>query len=540
MIWKAIEPYPNPNLDTLLPEGEEYLGLVKEILDVLYERGLYTIIDFHQDIAHEICGGDGFPDWALAIDEVHPRPIKSDGINETWFLAYNFNPLVRNTLSSFWKNQLTNMEVGLYNYPVRTHLEKTIGQTVRFFKNMNNGQGHHGILGYQLFNEPHQVSLDRRIFEEEYLADFYTNTLEEIKHYDDKVFVFIEPRVDWNILPELDIASVFLDEIKNKKHVNMLQFIDQMQSLIKNNKDIDVIEITDLLSKQIGNNKSTSISEFGEQLNSILNLSSSITTYLPKDVEFINRFESSGVLSFHYYDPWSLFYSLLNLPDNMHNKQKEWSNIFDQMRESATSRNLVPFLTEFGGNQDWERLKTDLQPDGVYNREQIRAYMNLQFIQIETFLLNSTYWNYDLYNTHEGKDNWNLENFSLLGPNRKPRNLDIVARPYPIQSSAEPDLLFFDLETKHCAVILKGHVVDAPTVIYVPYNMHYAPKFEVWRTGHKLEWNKENQLLSWYPDNNLLLNQLIIVPWQKLDRSILPSKVKALWEKTRYTTIFGE
>ena len=59
--------------------------------------------------------------------------------------------------------------------------------------------------------------------------------------------------------------------------------------------------------------------------------------------------------------------------------------------------------------------------------------MNLQFVQIETFLLNSTYWNYDLYNTREGKDNWNLENFSLLGPNRTPRNLDIAARPYPIR-----------------------------------------------------------------------------------------------------------
>ena len=40
VIWKAIEPFPNPNLDTLLPEGKEYLAMVKEILDVLYERGL--------------------------------------------------------------------------------------------------------------------------------------------------------------------------------------------------------------------------------------------------------------------------------------------------------------------------------------------------------------------------------------------------------------------------------------------------------------------------------------------------------------------
>ena len=150
------------------------------------------------------------------------------------------------------------------------------------------------------------------------------------------------------------------------------------------------------------------------------------------------------------------------------------------MRESAISRNLVPFLTEFGGNQDWETLRTDLPPAAVYKGSQIRAYMNLQFVQIETFLLHSTYWNYDLYNTREDKDNWNLENFSLLGPNRTPRNLDIVACPYPIRSLAEPKLLFFDIETKHCVVILKGPLVDAPTVIFIPYKRHFTPKFEVW------------------------------------------------------------
>ena len=185
------------------------------------------------------------------------------------------------------------------------------------------------------------------------------------------------------------------------------------------------------------------VSEFRNQLDTLLNISSNVITYLPKIMNF-TQFGSSGVFSFHYYDPWTVFLSLLNLPDNMHNKQREWPKIFAQMRESATSRNLIPFLTEFGGNQDWEKLNTDLPPEAVHKGREIRAYMNLQFIQIETFLLNSTYWNYDLYNSSEGKDNWNLENFSLLGPNRTPRHLDIGApRPYPIRKdSPEPNLLF--------------------------------------------------------------------------------------------------
>jgi hypothetical protein len=62
--WKAIEPKPNPDLNELMTEGEEYLVLVNQIINELYRRDLYVILDFHQDIAHEVYGGDGFPDWA--------------------------------------------------------------------------------------------------------------------------------------------------------------------------------------------------------------------------------------------------------------------------------------------------------------------------------------------------------------------------------------------------------------------------------------------------------------------------------------------
>src|SRR6266700_540742 len=39
VMWKAIEPKPNLNLDQLLPEGVQYLQLIREIMDALYERG---------------------------------------------------------------------------------------------------------------------------------------------------------------------------------------------------------------------------------------------------------------------------------------------------------------------------------------------------------------------------------------------------------------------------------------------------------------------------------------------------------------------
>jgi hypothetical protein len=63
------------------------------------------------------------------------------------------------------------------------------------------------------------------------------------------------------------------------------------------------------------------------------------------------------------------------------------------MKNEAIVRNLIPFLTEFGGSNDWTNLETNLEPTQVYKRKQIRAYMDLQYKQIEDYLLNSTYWN---------------------------------------------------------------------------------------------------------------------------------------------------
>ncbi|HSA75025.1 MAG TPA: cellulase family glycosylhydrolase, partial [Candidatus Nitrosocosmicus sp.] len=199
IMWKAIEPYPNNDLDNLLPEGKRYLEMLKKIIDLLYENDQYVILDFHQDFANELFGGEGFPDWAIAIDENHKRPNPSTMRNKKWHIAYMTNKSLRYTLESFWKNSLTNNELMLKDYPVRTHLEKTIGQTIKYFKLLDNGKGHPAILGVEPFNEPHRSGIGKRQFEEDYLIKFYVNVNKEIKDYDDKIFLFIEPRADWTV-----------------------------------------------------------------------------------------------------------------------------------------------------------------------------------------------------------------------------------------------------------------------------------------------------------------------------------------------------
>src|SRR5215210_8781665 len=457
ILWKAIEPRPNTNVDELLPEGKQYLTCVKEIIDELYARNLYVFLDFHQDIAHGVYGGDGFPDWALATDIEHELPEPSNVRDKKWMIKYVTNKSVKKTLTSFWRNDLTHIEGEnkLEHFPVRTHLEKTIGQTAKFFRSLNNGKGHPAILGIEPFNEPNPAGLPKEQFEQEFLVDYYRNVDLEIRKFDPDVFIFMEPNVGWTIP-----SSNGQDSDKS-----MLHLLSSGPFSAKDAFNMDLVENVMVKGKVD---------------------SKQLITFLLKNLSSVSTFARNGVLSVHYYDMMAIASSFMKIPENMYAFKRQWPLIFAQLANAARERGLIPFLTEFGGSQE---------------AEQVREYLNLNFEQIEAHLLNSTLWNYDLYHTKEGKDNWNLENFSLLGPNRVPRNLDVVARPYPMRSSAEPVLLFFDIESKYATIILEGKVVEAPTVIYIPFKIHYAPEFTVWATTSKqIEWDKDNQLLYWYPE----------------------------------------
>ena len=511
ILWKGLEPLPNPDVDKkLLPEGEKYLNLMRKIIDALYARDLFVIIDFHQDIAHEIFGGDGFPDWALAIDEKHEIPQQPKMNNKIWAASYNLNKTVKNTLKSFWLNDLTNVQVGLKHFPVRSHLEKTIGLTAKFFRDSsesssasNDEHGHPAIIGIEPFNEPHPVGIDKVHFEADLLKQFYFNVLSEIRKYDSKLFLFIEPRVDWSVFSSEAMNNALSGS--SSRGINLSRF--DLRKFLK------IGDMNFIRTPLDGDIDKRGLIDSPKEINS----------YLPLESDLPETFKSRSVFAFHYYDVRALASSMLKIPKSISQYKYDWPDVFRQLMEGATKRGLIPFISEFGGS---------------YESEQIREYMNLLFIQIESHLLNSTYWNYDLYHTDEGKDNWNLENFSLLGPERVPRNIDVVARPYPMISSAEPSFLSFDIDSKYAVIILDGTVVDAPTIIYVPFHLHYSPTFYVWATSNEVNWEKENQLLVWYPSRKRTKNQLIIGIQPELHMKSIPDESRPFLDDTRFVNKF--
>ena len=109
-----------------------------------------------------------------------------------------------------------------------------------------------------------------------------------------------------------------------------------------------------------------------------------------------------------------------------------------------------------------------------------------------------------------------------------------------MRSSAEPFLLFFDRKSNHATILLKGRVCEAPTIIYIPYDIHYAPEFTVWVTGsNEIKWDKENSLLYWYPGKDQELNQIIIAPVRKYNAEVLPEPVRDRSSKTTFSSTFS-
>jgi hypothetical protein len=488
VIWKGLEPTMTGGL------SKDYVEALSKFIDALYRRNLFVIVDFHQDIASEWYGGEGFPNWALAVDKEHPLPRSLPAPNSHWFFRYEnvwwpinlwldphwpwdpaLNDLVRNTERSFWSNRCDNAAFDLKEYPTQSALVHAIGNLAATWKT------NPAVIGYDLFNEPNDVGFDRALFEKKYLTAYYTSCLREIREvaHDTNSFVFVEPRTDWDFYPT-------------------------------NASETGLYFVTD-----------------GSQIHCFLGEDDPQSFLYPGGTNGSER----AVFAFHLYDSWTSLWAGLGYGDNMANKQREWPGIFQATVSAGTDRNLIPFLTEFGAENSWRRFPTPLEKG--FDTED-RAYLNLSLRQIETNLLNAALWDYNFYadDPEKGGDQWNGEAFSLLtqtGTNSwAVRNADIIARPYPMRSSARPELLYFDARTKQAAIILSGKPVEAPTVIYVPHDIQYTNQFEVMATSPNLKWDDDKQLLYWKPNSALATNQIIIYPRGDFRPEALPAKSREL------------
>ncbi|MBI4617744.1 MAG: glycoside hydrolase family 5 protein [Planctomycetes bacterium] len=165
VIWEALEP----------AEGtydESYLRKMEEVVGWCEKRGIWVILDMHQDLWARPFGGDGAPKWATKDDLVDPNVLL-----EPWGLTY-FTEEVRANFDRFWN-------VDAFQAKFRRAWATVVR---RLGKSPT-------VIGYDLFNEPSPGTARPDRFEPDLLKPFYEKLIAEIRAIDPDRIVFVEPGI---------------------------------------------------------------------------------------------------------------------------------------------------------------------------------------------------------------------------------------------------------------------------------------------------------------------------------------------------------
>jgi endoglycosylceramidase len=159
-----------------------YLDGIDRVVQLLADRGIYTMFDFHQDMYNEKYGGEGFPDWAVHDDGVPPTNI---GFPQSYF-----TPAVTRAFDNFWGNT-----ANLWDH----YRDAWIAVALRW-----RNQDYHG--GYDLLNEPYPGShfatcanpAGCPVFDQQYLQPMHEHVMAGIRTVDPGNIVWFEPNFVFN------------------------------------------------------------------------------------------------------------------------------------------------------------------------------------------------------------------------------------------------------------------------------------------------------------------------------------------------------
>lgn len=133
IVWEAYEPSPGSY-------DEAYLASVMTVAVEAARRGLYTIVDFHQDgfSRHASYGtGDGFPRWAVS-PRGRPSTPNNGPLSSDWPLMMALDPTTHLSFADFYAD----------TYGVRSRYLNMISRVASAFAAIP------GVIGYDLINEP--------------------------------------------------------------------------------------------------------------------------------------------------------------------------------------------------------------------------------------------------------------------------------------------------------------------------------------------------------------------------------------------------
>lgn len=162
--WAAVEP-------TRGHDDAAYLARLDALVDGAWARGIWVVLDFHQDVFAEAFCGDGFPAWTLA-DPTRP-PKRGCPL---WFGEYTFDQGVKEAFDRFYAD----------TDGIRTSYAALWDRMIARYKDRP------GVIGFELLNEPGWGSASQSVFEATTLRDFYAAMVARVNAAAPEALVFLD------------------------------------------------------------------------------------------------------------------------------------------------------------------------------------------------------------------------------------------------------------------------------------------------------------------------------------------------------------
>ena len=195
VIYTAVEPKPRSRGKPSYDDG--YLAKIARTQGILARRGIYSLIDFHQDLFNERFQGEGWPDWQVQDDGLaNPR----NGFPNN----YLTNPALNAAFDHFWANDTVGGVKLLDEYAAAWK------HVARVFKPRPS------VLGYDILNEPWPGSVwptcattaGCPAFDTGALATMTRKSTSAIRAVDGRHMVWQEPHVIFNFGSPSHLPSI--------------------------------------------------------------------------------------------------------------------------------------------------------------------------------------------------------------------------------------------------------------------------------------------------------------------------------------------
>jgi endoglycosylceramidase len=168
VLYQAVEPRPGV-ID------HAYLKSLATTVAQLSRRGVYTLLDFHQDELNQEFGGEGFPKWSVQTNGLAVKKYVFPG-------AYLESRALGRAFDNFWSDHKGPREEGLQQW----YVAALVAVARQFSDNT-------GVLGYDLFNEPWPASATTA-----QLTSFYVRAIAGVRSVDTRHLIWYEPWVTFN------------------------------------------------------------------------------------------------------------------------------------------------------------------------------------------------------------------------------------------------------------------------------------------------------------------------------------------------------